>query len=166
MTATKTITIQDHAFEASQPYLAGHVITDAEAKALNQVRAENLRNNFATKIKAAKGEAEALTEEQLVALRAEFAEYDAAYVFTLASVGGGKRETDPVQAEAKRLARDVITAKLKAAGKLVKNIDADVLAAAIAKVAEGEAVQKLAKKNVAERQKAAETDLSDMGLGL
>lgn len=162
--STKAITIQGHTFDATQPYAAGHAITEAEAKALNQVRAENLRNNFATKIKSAQGDAEALTEEQLATLRAEFAEYDAAYEFTLASVGGGKRETDPVQAEAKRIAKSIVTAKLKEKGKAVKDVDADVLANAIAKVAESEGVQKLAKKNVAERNKAAEMDLDAMGL--
>lgn len=166
MSDTKTITIQGLDFEASQPYAAGHTVTEAEAKALNQVRAENLRNNFAAKIKAAKGEAEALTDEQLLQLTSDFAAYDAAYQFTLASVGGGKRETDPVQAEAKKIAKAIVADKLKAAGKKLSDIDADVLAGAIAKVAESEGVQKAAKKAVADRQKAAETDLSDLGLGL
>jgi hypothetical protein len=162
--STKSITIQGHSFDATQPYAAGHTITEAEAKALNQVRAENLRNNFASKIKAAQGEAEALTEEQLSTLRSEFATYDAEYEFTLASVGGGKRETDPVQAEAKRIAKSVVVAKLKSKGKTLKDVDADTLANAIAKIAESEGVQKMAKKNVAERSKAAELDLDDMGL--
>jgi hypothetical protein len=164
--SVKSITIQGHSFDATQPYLAGHVVTEAEAKALNQVRAENLRNNFASKIKSVQGEAEALTEEQLVQLRAEFATYDAEYVFTLASVGGGKRETDPVAAEAKKIAKQTISDKLKAAGKKVSDIAPETLANAIAKLAESENIQKLAKKAVAERQKAAQADLGELDLGL
>lgn len=162
--STRTITIQGYDFVATMPYLAGHVVSDAEAKALNQVRAENLRNNFASKIKAAKGEAEGLTEEQLAELTAAFAEYDATYEFTLASVGGGKRETDPVQAEAMRIAKSLIAAKLSKDKRTLKSVPADKLAEAIATVAAGEKVQKLAKKNVAERQAAAEAGLDGIDL--
>ena len=163
---TKTITIQGHDFEASQPYVAGHVVTDAEAKALNQTRVENLRNNFAAKIKALKGEAEALNESQIADLATQFAEYDTGYIFTLASVGGGKRETDPVQTEAKKLAKMMIGAKLakETPARTLKSIDADALAAAIAKVAGSESVQKMAKKNVADRQKNAEAALEGLDI--
>jgi hypothetical protein len=162
--STKSLTIQGVEFTASTPYLEGHVVTDAEAKALNQVRLENLRNNFAARVKAVKGEAEALTEEQLAALAAEFATYDSEYQFSLASVGGGKRETDPVQAEAKRMAKALITTQLKAAGRQVKSIDPEALAAAVAKLADREDIQKAAKKAVAERNKAAAASLEDLGL--
>tara|TARA_R110000868_G_scaffold274194_1_gene533413 strand:+ start:220 stop:720 length:501 start_codon:yes stop_codon:yes gene_type:complete len=158
----KTITIQGLDFTASTPYDEGHVVTLAEAKALNQVRLENLRNNFASKIKAAKGEAEALTSEQAAALTSEFAAYDAEYVFTLASVGGGKRETDPVMVEAKKIARAKITAALQAAGRKVKDVDAEKLADAIAAMAEKDDVQAMAKKVVKARQTAAADDV-DLG---
>jgi hypothetical protein len=164
MTEQKTITIQGHDFATSQPYAAGHVATEAEAKALNQVRAENLRNNFASQMKRVKGDAETFTDEQLAALQTAFAEYDVGYEFTLASVGGGKRETDPVQAEAKKIAKTLIAAKLSAEGRTIKSIDPDVLANAIAKVAESEGVQKAAKKAVADRQKNAETALEGIEL--
>jgi hypothetical protein len=162
---SRTITIQGYDFTATMPYAAGHVVTEAEAKALNQVRAENLRNNFASKIKAAKGEAEGLTEEQLAELVAAFAEYDASYEFTLASVGGGKRETDPVQAEAKRIAKSLIAAKLAKEKRTMKSVDPDKLAEAIATIAAQDKVQKMAKKNVAERQAAAEAGLDSLDLG-
>ena len=50
---TKEITIAGQTFAVLQPYAEGHTITEAEAKALNQVRAENVRNNMAGKVKAA-----------------------------------------------------------------------------------------------------------------
>ncbi len=48
---TALITIQGANFNAPQPYDEGHVLTVNEASALNQVFAENLRNNFAARIK-------------------------------------------------------------------------------------------------------------------
>lgn len=164
MSQTRTITIQGLDFEATTPYAEGHVCTEAEAKALNQTRLENLRNNFASKIKAAKGEGDEVPADAIAALRAEFAEYDASYVFTLASVGGGKRETDPVQAEAKKMARALITASLRDKGRKIKDVDKDTLDNAIATLAEREDIQKAAKKAVAERQKAAAVDLSELSL--
>lgn len=164
MSQTRTITIQGLDFEASTPYAEGHVCTEAEAKALNQTRLENLRNNFASKIKAAKGEADEVPADALESLRAEFAEYDAGYIFTLASVGGGKRETDPVQAEAKKMARALITAQLREKGRKVKDVDKEALDNAIATLADREDIQKAAKKAVADRQKAAQADLSELGL--
>lgn len=164
MSQTKEITIQGVTFAATQPYAEGHVVTEAEAKALNQVRAENLRNNFASKVKAAKGDAESLTDAQIAELSAEFAEYDASYVFTLASVGGGKRETDPVAVEARRLAKAAIAAMLSDKGRKLKDIDKDKLDAAIATLADSERIQKLAKKAVEDRRKAAEADLSSIDI--
>ena len=52
----KTITIQGVEFTVASPYAEGHTITEAEAKALNQVRAENIRNNCAGLVKAANTE--------------------------------------------------------------------------------------------------------------
>lgn len=39
------IRISQYAFEVGEPYQAGHVITAIEAKELNRLRAENIRNN-------------------------------------------------------------------------------------------------------------------------
>ena len=41
----KTISTQGVTIEVAEPYAEGHTCTAAEAKALNQVRAENVRNN-------------------------------------------------------------------------------------------------------------------------
>lgn len=102
-------------FSVEPPYEQGHVLTEVEAGVLNQTYAENLRNNFAPKIKAARvavaqrttGKAEkdltdedieSITNDQLDidALRAEFAEYAKTYEFG-ARVGG--RILDPVERE-------------------------------------------------------------------
>ena len=98
------------------------------------------------------------------ALEAAVAEYDKEYVFTLASVGGGRKSTDPVDTAANRIARAAITAKLKADGRAVKDVDKDQLAAAIAKLAATDAVRKAAAKEVKERAALAEASLADIDI--
>jgi len=164
---TKTITIQNLNFEVSTPYEAGHVITDAEAKALNQTRLENIRNNMARFVKAAQteaGEGVELSSETIASLQAKLVDYDTNYVFNLASVGGGRKLTDPVDVEAARIARTEITRQLRAAGRLVKEITPDVLANAIAQYAATPEVRKLAKENVKKRATTAQLDLSQLGI--
>lgn len=117
-TATSDIQIQGLTFSYTTPYVAGHPLTEGEANQLNGVRGENLRNNFASKIKDARAEAEKergegaeLTEEVIAALQAEFSQRDAEYAFT------GKRQSrgpvDPVMAKAKSMARETINSALR-----------------------------------------------------
>jgi hypothetical protein len=160
----KSITIQGLDFEVSTPYAEGHVITEAEAKALNQTRLENIRNNMARVIKTEQGDAETLPDGAYETLKTKLAEYDAAYVFTLASVGGGRKATDPVDVEALRIARSEISRQLHAAGRKVKEIDPEAYANALATMADKPAVRKLAEKNVKERANSAAMDLAELGL--
>lgn len=164
MSQTKEITIQGLAFEVATPYVAGHVVTEAEAKALNQVRLENIRNNMASTIKEAKGDAESISQEVYDQLKAAVAEYDGKYEFTLASVGGGKRSSDPVETEARRLAKSAISAKLSADGRTLKSVDPDKLAAAIAKLAESEEIVKEAKRIVKARTASAASAMAELDL--
>lgn len=131
-------------------YAAGHVLLENEATALNQTYAENLRNNFASKVKAAasaqlksvievngwtEDEVKALTKEQveelstpqgeaLAELNTLFTTYSADYVFS------GKRApavpVDPVGKEAYKMAKQVLTEhfrKLNVDMKKVDNLD-------------------------------------------
>lgn len=183
MSDTKQITIQKQVFTVSAPYAEGHTITEAEAAALNQTRAENIRNNMAKRVKEAndavgqdaEGNQLPLDKKTFEALQAEVAEYDANYEFTMASVGGGRAPTDPVDVEARRIAKASITAQLRAQGRTLKSIThtedgveieggRERLAAAIAKVAATDAVQKVAKKTVADRNAMASADLSSLNL--
>ena len=156
MSEAKTIVIQGVQVQVAQPYAEGHTVTAAEAKALNQVRAENIRNNCAKQIAAIKGDAEELTAEQLSEISTLVSEYDAGYEFTLASVGGGGRTTDPIEKEAKSIARQLVADALRKQGRKVKDVDAEQLAAKVAEVAEMPEVQKLAKERVKNKQKLAE----------
>lgn len=170
MPEQKEITIAGHEFAVSQPYAEGHVLTEAEAKALNQVRAENIRNNFAAKVKAAFGD-EPVKEGQPTAetIASDIAAYDAAYQFTLASVGGGKRPTDPVEVEALSIARQMLADHLKAKAKLTvkafkEKVGEDTYNSKVAELADREEVVKEAKRRVKARQAAAENSLGDLDL--
>ena len=168
-TPTKEITIADHQFVVLQPYAAGHVITEAEAKALNQTRAENIRNNMAKRVKAAYDGTAAEGEPTAENIVAFVTEYDANYEFTLASVGGGKRATDPIEVEALRIARglfaDAAAAK-KLTVKLVKEkIGEEAYEAKIAEIAAGPKVVAEAKRRVKARQEAAAGAMEGLDLG-
>lgn len=162
----KTITVQGVSVDVKAPYEAGQTITEAEAKALNQVRAENVRNNTAKAVKelleAANGDVAAVQSQA----QALIAEYDAAYEFTLASVGGGRKPADPLEKEARNIARDFIVGKIKDAGMtqkeyLEKNGE-DAIKAKIEELSEHPKIIEAAKKALAQRQKMADS-LADLG---
>lgn len=150
---TKQITVQGVKVTISQPYAAGAVITEAEAKALNQVRAENIGNNKRKEITDLTG----TDEEIAAAAQALISAYDAEYVFNLASVGGGRAPTDPVEKEARRIAREFIAGKLKENGITQKAYLAangeDAIKLKIAELAEDPEVIKAAKAAIKEREK-------------
>ena len=63
MSESNTITIQGESFSVDMPYSEGHVCTSTQAGALNQTRAENLRNNFASSVKKAAAAADEAGED-------------------------------------------------------------------------------------------------------
>ena len=122
----RRIKVEGLIFNAPAPYKAGHVLNENEANTLNQTFAENLRNNFAKKVKAAKEAAskngsefpddgEAAPEE----LQGEFTTYAADYEFGTRAAGGGADSglpRDPTDREAFIMARDLIRAHAKSKG--------------------------------------------------
>lgn len=120
----REITIQGETFTVNQPYAEGHALTGPEAKALNQVRAENIRNNLASKVKKANNPEDETTMEEVVAFAKK---YDKEYDFSIAAGGGGRAALDPVEKEARKVARKVLTDNIKAQGGNVKDYDKDSL---------------------------------------
>lgn len=160
----KTMTIQGVVVEVSTPYEAGHQITEAEAKALNQVRAENVGNNLRKTItdmkEAAGGDVEAIKAD----VQAMVTEYEASYEFTLASVGGGSTSRlDPLTKEARSIARQFIAAKLREAGisqkEYLESNGEDAIKIKIAELAENPQVIELAQKALNERAAMADVKL-------
>lgn len=156
--STKTLTIYGLSAEISAPFVEGHVMTAAEAKALNQTRTENISNNVRKAVGALRSEDGTFTAENTEKALAAIAEADAKYVFTLANAGSGRKVVDPVEREAVAIAKAGLTAKLKERGETIKGYDEKngegAFAAKVAEVAEREDVRKVAAKRVKERQNA------------
>lgn len=84
------------------PFEEGHVCTANEAKALNQLLKENVRNNFSARIKT---DAPVPTQE-------EFDAYVAGYEFGIRSI----TSTDPVMKEMIKIAENLVMKSLEKAG--------------------------------------------------
>ena len=160
------ITIQGIIFSAAQLYDEGHELSPVEAGVLNQTRDENLRNNYAAKIKAALKEAKVdavsdLPEDVVSSLVAAFPGFEEGYEF---GSRGGAREVDPVRKQALILATDKVKEALKGKGHKLSEVGAEK----IRELAEN-AIDKnpafLAKaEQVVAARKAASDDLSvDLG---
>lgn len=114
---TQTITIQGTEFTIGAPYSAGHVLTAGEASALNQLRGENIRNNFAGKMKSAKEKGEPIPGQE------ELTKYDGEYAFGVRAIGGPR--LDPIESKARQLAKVEIDKALKAKNIDKKNVPAE-----------------------------------------
>lgn len=90
-TPRKNITIAKVDYSIPQPFTEGHTCTANEANALNQLLAENCRNNFAEKVKKA--------EDGNKPTQEAFEAYVAGYEFGVRSVSS----SDPVEKEMRKI---------------------------------------------------------------
>lgn len=157
----RQITIAGLVFDVEDKYAEGHVVTANEAGALNQTRAENLRNNFASVVRKAQEAANegnpegadpiALDDTAIEALKAEFLTVATTYEFGVR--GGGVRITDPVEREAVRLAKEQIDAAIKAKYGRLDAVDKDRYKELVADFAASDEVQAQAKANIEQANK-------------
>lgn len=165
----KVASIQGLEFTVSQPFEVGHVCTEAEARALNQTRKENIVNSFRPKVKAY---VEAEDDTKLDELNSSFLELDASYEFTIANVGATQKLT-PVEREARTLAKNYIKGKLAEKGRKLTDVPTgsteqewdDKLEGEIARISALPEIVKVAEKNVKERNKLGDMQLEVLGLG-
>lgn len=167
MAEAKVLTIQGVEFNAPVPYAAGHVLTENEARHLNQTYHENVRNNFAKTVKASLEGAEGSTPRDQ--LQAKFDEYASTYSLDqVRSVGtGASRTLDPIEKEALSIAKDMVKAVLEKQGRKLtppkeaseeeKTAYKDKINAKIEEIAGRDEVVAQAKKNVANRNKSLES---------
>jgi hypothetical protein len=109
------------------PFKAGHTVNENEAHALNQVLAENVRNNLAGDFKEAKEEAAKNgTELDVKALQRMTDLYikgdgkeDKGYEFGVRT--GGVRVADPVEAAALEFARGLVRKNITQTGGKLKD---------------------------------------------
>lgn len=155
-----TLTIAGANFEvADDPSIVvGTPMTEGHVSALQQTRRENLRNNFASRVKEAVPEGGSLPDEARQTLQVELDQYAAQYQF-----GVKRRErspSDPVEREALRLARLAIENTYQA--KYHQKIDKDTLRQKGQELmaARGDDYRKAARKILRE----SGTDLAALGL--
>lgn len=172
--ATQSIVIQGFDFTIPAPYAEGHPLTANEASALNQLYAENVRNNSASRIKAAREAAEKAGAEfsldtsmvgegdDAVTLRASIEDYASTYEFG-ARRTSTKEPVDPVQREAFRIAKEVVAGQLASKGIKQKDLAEGVYDQHVETVSKMEKVQKLAAKRVKEREALASDGEFDLG---
>lgn len=158
MSETKPKVINGISFAITQPYTAGHVLTDLEAKVLNQTRSENIGNNVRAKIKDMQEEGK--PEAEIQALVAAF---DADYVFRSVSEGAS-RSVDPYEKEARKIARELLKEHLANTGRkitvtpegLTEDEWKDKVEGEIDRISSLDSVLKAAKKNVDAKRKQAD----------
>lgn len=151
-------TINGLTFEISQPYAEGHVCTEAEARVLNQTRAENIGNNLRAKIKEMQEAGSDFAD-----IAAVVAEKDAEYVFTLANARAA-RQLDPVEREAIKIARELLKGHLAESGRkltvapegVTEEDWAEKVETEVDRIAATEPVLKAAKQRVDARRKQAD----------
>ncbi len=136
--ATLEITIQSQQFSVPHLYVAGPIeLTEGEAHALQQVYAENVRNNFATQMKKradeiAEAQAKNLDVIPAMLSQADLDAYVAGYSFGIRTSGG--IAVNPIEAEETRLAVAAIKVALTNRGQTWKGKTEDEQKAMVEKV--------------------------------
>ena len=176
--ARTTIKIQGYLFEILQPFAEGPtVLTAGQAGALNQTRAENIRNNGASwlirRLKAhndaliAKGlepltEDDDAPEEILAEFRAYVAELDATYDF---SARRTRAPADPVEREAYKIAASKIREKLVENKIEIKSLADGQFEALVNKLLEARPeIREVARRRVEEAAAIASVTLDELRL--
>ena len=153
--STREISIKGVLVTVGQPFVEGHVCSAAEAKALNQTRAENISNAMRAKITERASEDGTYTPEALAEIAEMVAAYDASYEFSLTSTGGGRRAIDPLEKECIAIARAAVTAELKKQGIKIKELPEGKMDEFIEQYKDHEKIVALAKKRLKEREQLA-----------
>jgi hypothetical protein len=104
------ITIQGQAFRVPLRYKAGDVLKENEAGALNQTFHENLRNNFASRVRDG-----VEANVPIETLQQQLDDYANDYQFGVRTGGGGYRG-DPVTTLAMNIARELVRQVIKKKG--------------------------------------------------
>ena len=128
-TPRETYTIDGETYSIPAPYKTGDVLTAGEASQLNQVYAENIRNNMAAKSKAQK-ESDPPTWNHDI-FQGTIDDYCETYEMGVRT--GGGRSGDPVMVEAMEMSRKLVREAIQKQGHKL----ADVPAKRISELAKG-----------------------------
>ena len=153
----REITIQGTDLQLEVPYAEGHVLTAAEASQLNQVFCENIGNNFRSKVKEML-EGGSTPDD----IQAAFDTYVEAYEFgSRRASTGTKRSADPIEKEARALAKRALTEFFKKKDIDYSSLSVDEKDQALRTYMEkhGEKVREIAARRVADQKAMAEAGL-------
>ena len=154
------IRIGPYSFEIGEPYHAGHPLTPDEARALNALRAENIRNNFSRQIKReeSRQRVEVLDAEALAALRALLVEYEAGYRFS-APKTATRQYTGKLEREVESVARERVEIEARRAGR---ELSREEFETAVLDSMLLPAVQEEARRRVEARMQIAHSSLQEL----
>lgn len=109
--------IKGYTFEISTPYSEGHQLTPGEAQAFNNLRTENIQNNFRSfvneQIKRL-SPGELLPDSVLQALQAQLTQYDQEYTFAQKST---RTRLGDIEREARAIALERVRVELQQASQ-------------------------------------------------
>lgn len=147
------INIHGILFTAPAPFNEGHVLSEVEAQVLNRTFAENLRNNFAAKMKKTAEEGgEPLTQ-------GDFDEYANSYTF--GNRPGRGVTLSPVDVEERKLAEMAVRMAIRKRGIKLKGVDKDAYNGYVSRAIETGKYRSQAEEIVRQQQSLDEVDLSD-----
>ena len=151
-TPRSDVTIQGRQLTVPAPFAEGHTLTVPQAAALNNLLAENMRNNMSKAVKEA-NEKQAPDEEVQEAVDKYTAEYE------FGARRGGGRTADPVTAKARELAKEKIKAGLKAKGVKLSDVGTEKLNEMVDQALEKYPQIREQASQIVEMQKAAIGDI-------
>lgn len=145
-TPRTAITIQGETFEIGQPFGEGHICNANQAAALNQLLAENIRNNFGAQMKKAEKDGKDIPDQ------ADLDTYVEKYEFGIRT--GGFASADPVEREARKMAADHVKAAWRDEGYPMKDLTAEDLNNYINDIMaeNGDALREVARENIDRRK--------------
>lgn len=163
--------VQGLIFSFQPKYGVGHVLSQVEADVLNQTFGENLRNNFASRMRDAAEEIAKATpagetprefnEEEKAAFAEAFATYAAEYTFKAPRAGAGP--VDPIEAETAKIAKAIVLAHLAKKNIKVASLPEGNLATLIkGLIAKQPGIREEAVRRVDALKAAGDTALDDL----
>lgn len=123
------IRIKGYTFQLTAPYAEGHRLTEGEAKALNDLRAENIQNNFRAQVNAQVAltePGELLPTAVLAQLQSSLTLYDQSYQFNSKT---GRSRIGDIEEEARAIAHERITSQLAQTNTVLPQAELDQLVA-------------------------------------
>jgi hypothetical protein len=163
MPDTKSIVIAGASVAIPIRYAAGHTLSENEAKGLNQLLFENVRNNTAKKVKEVVGDSVEITPEQQEKINAIVLPYAEAYDFSGVRTGSGEPAKTPLEAETLRVAKEVLSLNLKKQGITAKAYGEEKVKETLERYCSADKVISIAKQRLAATQKSLESALAAVG---